>query len=115
MALRVEWLRQIPDWNMGRKAKGKKEANTWEECIRIGELLADEAMRIVAAAPLLVNPALYCTSRKLELPIDSEIMRYILKKSPLKYEEERELCDDPAQSFEYWARANINRSWRGFA
>jgi hypothetical protein len=70
----------------GKEGQGQKEANTWEECIRIGELLADEAMRIVAAAPVLVNPALYCTSRKLELPIDSEIMRYILKKSPLKYE-----------------------------
>lgn len=70
----------------GKEGQGQKEANTWEECIRIGELLADEAMRIVAAAPVLVNPALYCTSRKLEFPIDSEIMRYILKKSPLKYE-----------------------------
>ena len=70
----------------GKEGEGQKEANTWEECIRIGELLAGEAMRIVAAAPVLVNPALYCTSRKLEFPIDSEIMRYILKKSPLKYE-----------------------------
>ena len=68
-----------------KEGQNQKEANTWEECIRIGELLADEAMRIVAAAPILVNPALYCTSRKLEFPIDSEIMRYILKKSPLKY------------------------------
>ena len=70
----------------GKEGEGQKEANTWEECIRIGELLANEALRIVAAAPVLVNPALYCTSRKLEFPIDSEIMRYILKKSPLKYE-----------------------------
>lgn len=69
-----------------KEGQNQKEANTWEECIRIGELLADEAMRIVAAAPVLTNPSLYCTSRKISFPIDSEIMRYILKKSPLQFE-----------------------------
>jgi hypothetical protein len=69
-----------------KEGQNQKEANTWEECIRIGELLADEAMRIVAAAPALTNPSLYCTSRKISFPIDSEIMRYILKKSPLQFE-----------------------------
>jgi hypothetical protein len=69
-----------------KEGQNQKEANTWEECIRIGELLADEAMRIVAAAPVLENPSLYCTSRKISFPIDSEIMRYILKKSPLQFE-----------------------------
>ena len=67
-----------------------KEDNTWNECIRIGELLADEALRIIEKAPILENPSIYCTSRNLELPIDSEIMRYILKKSPLKYEFKKE-------------------------
>jgi hypothetical protein len=70
----------------GKEGQNQKEANTWEECIRIGELLADEAMRIVAAAPVLPNPSIYCTSRKISFPIDSEIMRYILKKSPLQFE-----------------------------
>ncbi len=74
----------------GKEGQGQKEANTWEECIRIGELLANEAMRIVSESPILGNPALYCTSRKLEFPIDSEIMRYILKNSPLKYEGAKE-------------------------
>jgi len=69
-----------------KEGQNQKEANTWEECIRIGELLADEAMRIVASAPVLVKPTLYCTSRKISFPIDSEIMRYILKKSPLQFE-----------------------------
>lgn len=62
-----------------------QEANTWDECHRIGELLADEALRIVATAPVLDNPDLYCTSRRLEFPIDSDIMKYILAKSPLGY------------------------------
>ena len=70
----------------GKEGQGQKEANTWEECIRIGELLANEALRIVSAAPILKNPSIYCTSRKIDFPIDSEIMRYILQNSPLKYE-----------------------------
>jgi hypothetical protein len=74
----------------GKEGQNQKEANTWEECIRIGELLADEAMRIVAKAPVLDKPILYCTSREIEFPIDSELMRYILTHSPLKYEGKRE-------------------------
>ncbi len=64
----------------------KGEASNYAECKRIGELLADEALRIVADSPVQENPALYCTSRKMEFPVDSEIMRYILKKSPIKNE-----------------------------
>ncbi|GHB62681.1 hypothetical protein [Persicitalea jodogahamensis] len=62
-----------------------KEANTWEECHRIGELLADEALRIVSSAPRLQNPDLYCTSRRIEFPIESDMMKFILKKSSLDY------------------------------
>jgi hypothetical protein len=68
-----------------RKENGK-EANTWEECIRIGELLADEALRIVSEAPIQENPPVYCTSRVIEFPIESQMMQYIINKSPLKYE-----------------------------
>jgi len=61
-----------------------KEANDWEECKRIGNLLADEALRILAGADIQENPELYCTSVQAEFPIDSEMMRYIINKSPLK-------------------------------
>lgn len=61
-----------------------KEANTWEECIRIGNLLADEALRIVEKAALQKEPVLVCASRKIEFPVESEMMRYILKNSPVK-------------------------------
>ena len=47
--------------------------------------MADEALRIVNEAPVLENPALYCTSRKLEFPVESEMMKFILKNSPLKH------------------------------
>lgn len=59
------------------------EANDWQECIRIGELLADEALRIVADAPVQTSPSLYCTARKISFPIDADIMKYILTHSPV--------------------------------
>ncbi len=61
-----------------------KEANDWEECKRIGNLLADEALRLVSEAEIQEDPQLYCTSTQAEFPIDSEMMRYILNNSPLK-------------------------------
>jgi hypothetical protein len=66
-----------------RVANGK-EANTWEECIRIGTLLADEALRIVEGAKLQDDPALFCASRKINFPVESEVIRYILERSPVK-------------------------------
>lgn len=61
-----------------------KEANTWEECIRIGNLLADEALIIVEKAEPQKNPALVCASRPIRLAVASEIMKFILKNSPIK-------------------------------
>ncbi len=59
------------------------EANSWEECIRIGTLLADEALRIIEPAPLQLLPTLYSTSQMVEFPIESEYMREALKLSPI--------------------------------
>jgi hypothetical protein len=61
-----------------------QEANTWEECQRIGELLADEALRIIDPAAVEADPELACSASVVSFPIDSEIMRYILKTSPLQ-------------------------------
>lgn len=61
-----------------------QEANTWEECIRIGHLLADEALRIAGQAPDQHEPELFCAARRIDFPVDSEIMRYILHHSPIK-------------------------------
>lgn len=61
-----------------------QEANTWEECIRIGTLLADEALRIAGEAEVQVGAELFCASRKISFPIDSDILRYILDNSPIK-------------------------------
>lgn len=62
---------------------GGGEVNDWQECVRIGNLLADEALRIIASADEEGNPELLSFSRKVEFPVDSEIMRYVLKNSPL--------------------------------
>ncbi len=55
------------------------EARTWEECRRIGNLLADEALRIVQDAPEQTSPKLSCSARPLSLPVDSVLMRALLK------------------------------------
>lgn len=61
----------------------REDIGTWEECIRIGHLLANEALRIVQEAPLQENPILTSSSRRVEFPVDSELMRMIIKHSPL--------------------------------
>ena len=61
---------------------GNREARTWEECQRIGRLLADEALRIVSDAPEQASPKLYCAARSLPLPVDAPLMRALLKTLP---------------------------------
>ena len=61
-----------------------KETGRWEECIRIGNLLADEALRIIESAEVQSDPALRCDSRVIRFPVESEMMRYILANSPIK-------------------------------
>ncbi|HOW67085.1 MAG TPA: hypothetical protein P5186_27020 [Candidatus Paceibacterota bacterium] len=61
---------------------GGGEANDWAECQRIGRLLADEALRIVADAPVQIAPKIYSTARSLVLPVDSPLMRQLLKALP---------------------------------
>lgn len=66
------------------RREGGGEANTWEECTRIGYLLADEALRIIRAADVQEDPALYCASKTIAFPINSDVMRYIIDESPIK-------------------------------
>jgi hypothetical protein len=62
-----------------------REARDWPECQRIGRLLADEALRIVAGAPVQNNPRLYCVARTIEFPVESPLLLAMLKSSPLGY------------------------------
>lgn len=62
-----------------------KDIQTWDECKRIGELLADEALRIVADAVPQTSPTLYCVAKPLTFPVASPLMSRILKTSALDY------------------------------
>ncbi len=71
---------RIPDGD------GRAQYNTWEECIRIGHLLADEALRIIGDAPVQADPELWCGASDLTLPVDNPGFRALIGGSPLKYE-----------------------------
>jgi hypothetical protein len=58
---------------------------SWDECQRIGRLMADEAFRIVKEAPVNKDPGLYCDSIKIRFPVESDIMWAVILGSPLKY------------------------------
>ena len=58
------------------------EAGTWEECQRIGNLLADEALRIIQSSPEQISPKLACFARPLTFAVDSPLMQALLKASP---------------------------------
>jgi len=62
-----------------------KDARTWSECVRIGALLADEALRIVGPAALQEQPKLFCAAKTISFPVDSAALREVMKNSPLGY------------------------------
>jgi len=62
-----------------------KDIRTWDECIRIGHLLTDQALGIIADAPVQKDPKLFCASTIVEFPLESEILLSVIKLSPLGY------------------------------
>jgi len=63
-----------------------KDMRTWDECIRIGRLLADEALRIAAGAPIRENPGLFCGDTAIRLPVENDTLRAVVQLSPLGFE-----------------------------
>jgi len=61
------------------RTPNKGERNRWDECERIGTLLADEALRIIGGAPDQQLPALFCAARTVSFPVDSPEMRMVMK------------------------------------
>jgi hypothetical protein len=61
------------------------DSRTWEECLRIGRLMADEALRIVKVAKEQRDPTLFCDSISVRFPVDSLLMWAVIVGSPLKY------------------------------
>jgi hypothetical protein len=67
-----------------RRADGG-EANDYEECIRIGNLLADQALEIINKAPTQTDPLIHNTFQQVEFSVDSPTLQYILNNSPHQY------------------------------
>lgn len=67
-----------------------KDVQTWDECVRIGNLLADEALRIVSSAKPITDPPLDCRSEKVRFRVDSPGLLQIMKYSPLNYKTDLE-------------------------
>jgi hypothetical protein len=62
-----------------------RDSRTWDECLRIGHLMADEALRLVKDAPAQGDPALSCHSAAVRFPVDSDPLWAVVQHSPLKY------------------------------
>lgn len=62
-----------------------EDARTWDECLRIGQTMGDEALRIVAGAPVQENPGLFCRSALVTIPVQSPEMWFVVTQSPLRY------------------------------
>ena len=63
---------------------------TWAECVRIGTLLADEALRIVSTAPVQEEPSLSVHAQRVTFPVESELLWQVMKLSPLNYSQSEE-------------------------
>ena len=69
-----------------------KDIQTWNECIRIGNLLADEALRIAADAPVQKNPRLFCGHTTVKFPVDNDVLRAVVQMSPLGFKLDETGC-----------------------
>ncbi len=54
------------------------DARIWEECLRIGQLMASEAERIVKDATPQSDPGLACFARQAKFPVESKLMWAII-------------------------------------
>jgi len=61
----------------------RKDQRNWAECVRIGQLLADEALRIIESAPTQTEPPLFCAARMVSFPVESPPLLVVMKNSPL--------------------------------
>lgn len=67
-----------------RRENGK-EVKDWDECIRIGELLATESLRIIADVETQIDPDLFISHKDFSIPIESDLMKFILKHAIIDY------------------------------
>lgn len=58
---------------------------SWDECLRIGHLMADESLRLLSDAPVQADPMLACDSMLVRFPVESDDMWAVVVHSPLGY------------------------------
>jgi len=68
-----------------RGENGGKDREDWDECKRIGHLLADEALRIAAAAYVQPDPKILVKSVEARFPLPNNPMWKIVSRSPVGY------------------------------
>ncbi len=61
------------------------DLRTWDECLRIGNTLADESSGWIESAPMQSNPTLRCLTRHVRFPVESDAMWAVVQYSPLRY------------------------------
>ncbi len=61
------------------------DTRAWEECVRIGNTLGDEALRVLADAAIQANPKVRCLTRMVKFPVESEQLWSVVTLSPLQY------------------------------
>lgn len=66
-----------------REVNLPSERNDWEECVRIGNLLADQALKIIGETPVIDDPEVKNFTSYVQLPVENEMMRTVLKMSPV--------------------------------
>ena len=71
-----------PDGPGGDNAGDRR---TWEECLRIGKTMANEALRIVGGARAQPHPSLHCYALDVKFPVESEALWSVVTRSPLNY------------------------------
>ena len=62
-----------------------EDLRTWDECLRIGSAMADEANQILDHTKLQQDPELTCATLKVVLPVESDVMWAVVEHSPLNH------------------------------
>lgn len=66
-----------------------EDQRDWDECLRIGQLMADEAQRLIKDSVSQTAPKLSCLTRKVRFPVDSDILWQVFLYSPLNHQADR--------------------------
>ena len=61
------------------------DLRTWEECLRIGNLVASEALRLIGPAKPAMEPAVHVSAQSVRFPVQSPQLWAVVTQSPLKY------------------------------